>query len=137
MRAFVDTNLWVYRFDRREPDRRAFVRDWLRRLAQEHEIVISTQVLVEFRAAATRKLLPALTGIQLRESLTALAQFDVFPADTSLVLDANEMAVAHQISWFDALIIEAAIRAGCETLYSEDLQDRRRFGSLTVVNPLD
>jgi predicted nucleic acid-binding protein len=40
-----------------------------------------------------------------------------------------------QLSWYDALIVAAALEAGCETLYSEDLQDGRQFGDVTVHNP--
>lgn len=55
--------------------------------------------------------------------------------DTALVLDAHELARTEQLSWFDALIVEAAIRSGCERLYSEDLNHGRKFGRLTVQNP--
>ena len=56
MRLFVDTNLWVYRLDQREAQKGQFIKSWLRQLAQEHEIVISTQVLIELRAVMARKL---------------------------------------------------------------------------------
>lgn len=135
MRVFVDTNLWVYRLDRREPGKAAFVRDWLRSLASEHELVISTQVLVEFRSVVTRKLRPALSWQDTRAALAALACFEVVPANANLVLDAHELAQAQQLSWFDALIVEAAIRSGCERLYSEDLTHHRRFDRLVVENP--
>ena len=61
MRVFIDTNLWVYRLDQREPQKRQFIKTWLRQLAQEHEIVISTQVLIELRAVMARKLQPPLS----------------------------------------------------------------------------
>ncbi len=136
MRVFIDTNLWVYRLDRREPDKSAFIRDWLRALALEHEIVISTQVLIELRSVLTRKLKPALSWHNTRDALDALSQFEVVPASTNLVLGAHELARVEQLSWFDALIVEAAIRAGCERLFSEDLDHGRRYGEMTVRNPL-
>ncbi len=135
MRVFVDTNLWAYRFDRREPEKSAFVRDWLRELALEHDIVISTQVLIELRAVLTSKLKPALSWQDTRAALEALASFEVVPANASLVLDAHELARVEQLSWFDALIVEAAIRSGCERLYSEDLGHGQAFGALRVSNP--
>ena len=135
MRVFVDTNLWVYRLDRRAPEKSAFIRDWLRALAREHEIVISTQVLVELRSALTRKLKPALSWLDTQAALDALAEFEVVPANANLVLDAHELARIHRLSWFDALIIEAAIRSNCTRLYSEDLQHGQRFGVLEVNNP--
>ncbi len=67
--------------------------------------------------------------------MNALACFEVMGADVSLLLDAHELARSEQLSWFDALIVEAAIRGGCEKLFSEDLSHGRNFGKLTVQNP--
>ncbi|MFP4335356.1 MAG: PIN domain-containing protein [Wenzhouxiangella sp.] len=136
MRVFIDTNLWAYRLDRREPDKSEFVGNWLRELALEHEIVISTQVLIELRSVLTRKLKPALSWHDTRAALEALAEFEVVPANTSLVLDAHELSRARKLSWFDALIVEAAIRSGCRRLYSEDLGHEQLIGELKVENPL-
>ena len=69
-------------------------------------------------------------------ALAALSAFEVVATDTNLVLDAHELPVAERLSWFDALIVEAAIRSRCDVLYSEDLAHGRRFGALTVCNPL-
>ncbi len=136
MRVFIDTNLWVYRLDRREPEKSAFIGNWLRELAVEHDIVISTQVLIELRSVLTRKLKPALSWQDTRDALEALAGFEVVPANANLVLDAHELARVERLSWFDALIVEAAIRAGCNRLYSEDLDHGRQFGDMAVSNPL-
>ena len=135
MRVFVDTNLWAYRLDRREPEKSTFVRDWLRELAREHEIVISTQVLIELRSVLTRKLKPSLSWHETCAALEALAEFEVVPANASLVLDAHELARIRKLSWFDALIVEAAIRSGCERLYTEDLDHGQVFEQLKVNNP--
>jgi len=137
MRVFVDTNLWAYRLDRREVFKGRFIKSWLRQLAQEHEIVISTQVLIEKRSVMARKLKPALSSADCRQVLESMAQFDVVPTDAALVLDAHELAEANQISWFDALILEAAIRSRCAVLYSEDFNGGQQIGGLAVVNPLE
>lgn len=137
MRAFVDTNLWVYRFDRRNPEKSRFVADWLRRLAHEHEIVISTQVLIELRSVLTRKLVPAFTPEDTHLALEALQGFEVVPTHAALVLDAHELAITEQMAWFDALLAEAALRSHCRVLYSEDFGHGRRLGGrLLVQNPL-
>ena len=135
MRVFVDTNLWAYQLDRREPEKSAFVRDWLRELALEHEIVISTQVLIELRSVLTRKLKPALSWQDTRVALEALAEFEVVPANASFVLDAHELSHARKLSWSDALVVEAAIRSGCERLYSEEFSHGQAFDALKVENP--
>lgn len=135
MRVFVDTNLWAYRLDRRDPDKSAFIRDWLRSLAEVDEIVISTQVMIELRSVLTRKLQPALSPGDTRRALEALAGFDVVATHPDMVLDAHELAEREQLSWFDALIAEAAARSRCEVLYSEDFGHGRSIAGLRVRNP--
>jgi predicted nucleic acid-binding protein len=135
MRVFIDTNLWVYRLDKREPDKSIRISEWLREVAGEHHIVLSTQVLIELRSVLTRKLKPPLSHDDTRLALHALACFEVMTTDSALVQDAHELADAEQLSWFDALIVEAAIRSGCDILFSEDLSHGRKFGKLTVCNP--
>ena len=135
MRVFIDTNLWVYRLDQREPAKSRQITAWLRQIASEHHIVLSTQVLIEFRAVLTRKFRPPMSLDDTRLALTALASFEVMSTDTHVVLDAHELAHIEQLSWFDALIVEAAIRSRCTLLFSEDLGHGRKFGNLTVRNP--
>lgn len=135
MRVFIDTNLWVYRLDRREADKSLWVSKWLRAIAGEHEIVVSTQVIIELCAVLTRKFKPPMPARDTRAALYALAQFEVVATDTNLVLDAYELACAEQLGWFDALIVEAALRTRCQILFSEDFGHDRRFGDMSVCNP--
>ena len=135
MRVFIDTNLWVYRLDKREVDKSDYAARWLRETAREHEIVVSTQVMIELRAVLTRKFTPAWPASEVRIALQALAAFEVVTTDANLVLDANELAEAEQLSWFDSLIAEAAIRSRCSLLFSEDFGHGRNLGSLIVRNP--
>jgi predicted nucleic acid-binding protein len=135
VRVFIDTNFWAYRFDHREPGKRDRVKDWLHTIAEKHEIVISTQVMIELRAVLTRRLTPPLSFTDTQATLQALTGFEVVPAETSLILDAHVLAETHQLSWFDALIAEAAIRSGCRVLCSEDFGHGRHLGSVIVHNP--
>lgn len=137
MRVFVDTNIWVYQLDQREPDKRRFVAAWLRELVQTHDIVVSTQVMIELRSVLGRKLKPAFSATDTRLALNALAAFEVVATNANMVMDAHELAVAGQLSWFDALIAEAALRSGCTVLYSEDFSHGQTLGGdLLVQNPL-
>lgn len=136
MRVFIDTNLWAYRLDQREPTKSGRIRAWLADLISEHEVVISTQVLIELRSVASRKLQPPLDDQQISALLQALAGFEVVGSDTNLILDAHQLAIREQLSWFDALIAEAAIRSRCAILFSEDFGHGRRIAGVEVVNPL-
>jgi len=136
MRVFVDTNLWVYRLDRRQAEKTRMISRWLRALAGEHDIVISTQVMIELRSVLTRKLAPAFSSADVRVALEALASFEVVVTNSSLVLDAHELANAERLPWFDSLIAEAALRSHCEILYSEDFNHGQKLnGRLLVQNP--
>ncbi|MFV0680793.1 PIN domain-containing protein [Ottowia sp.] len=137
MRVFVDTNLWVYWLDQRDHDKSRCVAHWLRELANAHDIVISTQVLIEFRAVLMHKFKPAFSAQDVRLALSSLAAFEVVPTHVNMVLDAHELAQAEQLSWFDALIAEAALRSRCAVLYSEDFSHGQRLGGqLLLQNPL-
>ena len=136
MRVFVDTNLWACRLDRREPEKRERLGRWLAELVEQHEVVIGTQVLIELRSVATRKLKPALDEGQISAMLEALSGLEVVVTDAPMVLDAHQLAQHHQLAWFDALIAEAAIRSGCQVLFSEDFRHGRRIGDLELINPL-
>lgn len=135
MRAFVDTNLWVYCFDQREPDKSRWIKEWLRKLAADSEIVVSTQVLIELRSVLTRKLKPPVSAEAAHGVLLSVARFEVVSTDSPLVLDAHVLAQREQLGWFDALIVEAAIRSGCDVLYSEDLAHHRKCSGLIIRNP--
>jgi predicted nucleic acid-binding protein len=61
---------------------------------------------------------------------------DVMPLTAETHAQALALARDHGLSFYDALIVASALEAGCDTLYSEDLQDGRRFPGLTIVDPL-
>ena len=136
MRVFIDTNLWVYRLARREPDKAERIRLWLAAITNDHQVVISTQVLIELRSVASRKLQPPLSDAQINGLLEALSGFEVVSTDSALVLDAHQLACSEQLSWFDALIAEAAIRNRCEVLFSEDFTHGRVIAGMKIRNPL-
>lgn len=136
MRVFIDTNLWVYRLDRREPEKAERIRPWLAEITAEHQVVVSTQVLIELRSVASRKLQPPLSQAQISGLLDALSRFEVVPTDSALVLDAHQLACREQLSWFDALIAEAAIRNRCDVLFSEDFSHGRVIAGMEIRNPL-
>ena len=133
MPAFLDTNILIYCVDESESSKRPKALALLRQLLIEAEpVCISTQVAVEFMRWVSRERLPAVNSQNLLDTLTPFA---CQPTTISLVRSAWVLAQDHTISWFDALIVQAALDARCTTLYSEDLQHGRRFGTLEIVNP--
>lgn len=133
MAAFFDTNVLVYCTDKTTPGKQLRARSLVAELAAAGEAVVSTQILIELFHTLTRKQkMPPLTA----QALTAgYAAWPVVDSDATLVNAAIESSIHHQLSIWDAMVVEAALRAKSETLYSEDLTHGQRFGSLTVVNP--
>jgi predicted nucleic acid-binding protein len=135
-RAFFDTNLFVYLFDRDDPSRQQRAAELVAAHEQQDSIVISTQVLQEFFAVVTRKPAVRLSFARARREVERLATLDPVVVDPRLVLAAIDRSEAARLSIWDSLIVEAALRADCAVLYSEDLQhDRTIDNRLRVVNP--
>jgi predicted nucleic acid-binding protein len=130
---FVDTNVLVYADDARDAAKQAKARELLRGVIRERSGKLSLQVLQEFFAAATQKL--GLTAVAARRRVEVFSHMDVVRLDVDDVLAAIDLHRLHELSIWDALVVRAALLSGCRILYTEDLQDGRRFESLQVVNP--
>ncbi len=135
MICFFDTNILVYLFDASDPTRQKMAHTCFKEALDQDTIVLSTQVLQEFYAVTTRKLRPAIAPLQAAEHVSHLCAFEVMDSTAHSVQTAIALAQQHQLSWWDALVLEAALRAGADVLYTEDFNHGQRFGSLTVVNP--
>ncbi len=135
MICFFDTNVLVYAVDAGDPARRERALNRLARAASEGTVVLSTQVLQEFYAITTRRLQPPLPAPEAAAQVQRLCAFQVMGSTAQSVQAAIALAQEHQLQWWDALILEAALRAGADVLISEDGQAGRRFGRLVVENP--
>ena len=139
MAALVDTNVLVYRFDPRFPDKQRVATEVLREGIRGGELVLAHQALVEFVAAVTR---PIAGGPPLLDHVDAtheveemLTQFDVLYPTEEVVRLALRGAATYQLSWFDAHMWAHAEVHGLEELLSEDLQHDRTYGAVRVVDP--
>jgi predicted nucleic acid-binding protein len=133
-RIFVDTNIFVYAFDGNEPTKQR--RSWeILKQAREEQIVVSTQVLQEFYTVVTRKLEKPLDEEQAESAVRRMVMLPVVQVDAPMVLSAIGASRTLRISFWDALIVRAAIEGDCEKLLTEDLQHDQRIDSLRVENP--
>ncbi|MBM4365230.1 MAG: PIN domain-containing protein [Deltaproteobacteria bacterium] len=133
-KVFLDTNVLVYAMDDDEPAKQARARALISAASAESHVV-SPQVLQEFYNAVTRKLARPVPVDAAAQAVRVLARLTVVPADAALVLAAIDLHRRHQVSLWDALVMQAALTAGCERLLTEDLQDGFRLAGLTVENP--
>jgi predicted nucleic acid-binding protein len=132
-RFFVDTNVLLYGSDSLDPTKQRRAQSWLNALWENGAGVLSWQVLHEFYVNATRKLRS--TARQARSTVDVFTEWQ--PVDTTHVLiqRAWHWMDEAQMPYWDALILAAAERRDCRWLLSEDFQDGRKLGPVTVVNP--
>lgn len=138
MAALVDTNILVYRFDSRFPEKRRIATEILRRGIAEDSVRVPHQAIVEFIAAVTRPIRGHSILKQteaLREAEEFLTQFTVLYPNEAIVRDAIRGCAAYQLSWFDAHLWSYAEHYGLPEILSEDLQHDRLYGTVRVVNP--
>jgi predicted nucleic acid-binding protein len=135
VKTFVDTNILVYAHDTDAGDRHATARTLVAELWDRRSGFLSTQVLQEFYAVVTRKFKPPMPRARARAIVAAYGEWCAVATEPQLIVAASRLEEEHTLSFWDALIVQAAIQAGAERLVSEDLQNGRRFGALTIVNP--
>ena len=134
-RTFVDTNVLLYAHDASETEKQPIARALLEELWADRSGVLSTQVLQEFYVVATRKFKPPMRRSEARELVALYGTWSVVQFDVGLILDAAALEERAQLSFWDALIVEAARRAGAMRLVSEDLQGGRLIAGVAIENP--
>ena len=136
--ALVDTNILVYRFDSRFPEKQRTAIEILRRGILEDSVRVPHQAIVEFVAAATRPIRGHAILSQaeaLREAEEFLRQFRVLYPNEAILRNALRGCAAYQLNWFDAHLWSYAEHYGLEEILTEDLQHDRLYGTVRVVNP--
>ena len=139
MAALVDTNVLVYSFDTRFPEKQERAIEVLREGLARDVIRIPHQAVVEFMSVVTRSS-PRRRAIlsaddARREADEMLSQFTVLYPNEALVRTAIRGMATYQLSWFDALIWAYADHFGLDEIWSEDFQHGRRYGTVRVTNP--
>ena len=129
---FIDTNVLVYAHDTTSSRKQAIAIELIDRLSAARTGRLSTQVLLEFFATARKAgLTPAIAA----DIVDDFSRWSVYTPTGADVSAATRLSIKQVVSIWDALILTSAMRSGCDVLWSEDLQDGRRFGSLRVQNP--
>jgi|SRR5271165_4807900 len=136
VKFFLDTNIIVYAFGHSSPEKARIAQRLITDGAADKQAIISYQVVQEFINVALRGFRLALVRSDLESFvLTALFPMMAISSSPSLLIEALRVQGGNQFSWYDSLIVAAALQGGCKILYSEDLQHGRRFGDLVIQNP--
>ena len=134
-RTSVDTHVLVYAHDTPDPLKQRIAAGIVARLWDDRSGVLSTQVLQEFYAETTRRWDPKLPRPLARQLVAAYGQWHLVQVDAPLILAATDLEERLTLSFWDALILEAAQRAGASLLLSEDFQHGRTIGGTRIENP--
>ena len=133
---FLDTNILVYTFDRSVPDKKLVANTLVENALTHKEGVISFQVIQEFINVSTKKFDKPLSQQDAQIYLNAvLSPLCKFHSDTNFYSQALQTKQRWRYSWYDSLIITAALNLNCVLLYSEDFQHNQQLDGMTIVNP--
>jgi len=134
-KTFLDTNIIVYAHDRSSGDKHAVAREIMDYLWEHRKGVISVQVLQEFYVCVTTKILNPLSLKNAKLVLEYLSTWDVVANDKYLTLKAIDIQERYRFSFWDSLIIQAAIQGQTRLLFSEDLPDGQAVMDMKILNP--
>lgn len=133
---FIDTNIFIYLFDETDERKRTIAEQLIQNALETHRACISYQVIQETLNIVTRKLTFPMNaedaGRFLSQILVPLWRTIPSP---NLYQRGLELQSRHRFSFYDALIVAAALESECTRLYTEDLQHGQRIGELLIENP--
>jgi predicted nucleic acid-binding protein len=133
---FVDTNILIYAHDTSAGLKHARARQLIEKLWDTGEGVLSTQVLQELCVNLRRKVARPPSIEDLRRLVQDYLSWEVVVNSPQSIIQALEIEARYRISYWDALVLQAAESSGATTLYSEDLADGQHYGIVQIVNPL-
>jgi len=135
-RFFLDTNIFVYSFDSGAPAKARRAAELIRRAVATGKGIVSYQVAQEFFNVALRRFAKPMTMPEAEQYLvTVFRPLMGVHSSQALYADTLRLVDRYSLSWYDALIVAAAIEGKCTLLLSEDFQHGQRFGGLQIQNP--
>ena len=135
-RYFIDTNILVYSFDNENSHKRNIALKLISEALTQSKGIISYQVVQEFMNVALKKFKVPFNTNDCQKYLTVVLEplCEVY-ASIDLYHKALEISERWQFSFYDSLIISAALKSECSIIYTEDLQHGQKFFELEIVNP--
>jgi predicted nucleic acid-binding protein len=133
---FLDTNILAYCFDRTAVEKRTQALKLVRHALSDGKGIISSQVVQEFLNIALRRFAQPFSPTEAKEylDLVLMPLCAVYPS-TRLYEHAIEIMERWRFSFYDSLIVAAAIEGGCKRLITEDLQDGQTIETVVIENP--
>ena len=137
MSVFIDTNILIYSFDRLDEVKHQVAVDLLTELVEKNEIIVSTQVINEFIVVMTSKVTYPLSLETVELHINKFNQvFNIRPIQMTDCTKALSILKRYGFNYWDSLIVATALKSGCSTLYTEDMQDGQIIEKkLKITNP--
>lgn len=134
-KMFIDTNILIYAFDVSAGKKHQVASHILNDLWNSGLGVLSTQVLQEFYINVVQKIQKPIDQKMAQEIIRDLLKWHVVVNNGDSILDAIDISEKYGYSFWDSLIIEAALTGGVSVLLSEDLQHGQIISGVTISNP--
>jgi predicted nucleic acid-binding protein len=134
-KIFVDTNILIYAYDISAGVKHVTAVRILSELWESGRGVLSTQVLQEFFVSVTRKIPNPINEQHAINIVRDFLRWEIVVNDGDSILEAASLVSRYRFSFWDCLIIQAALKSGCNILLSEDLSDSQVIESLQIRNP--
>ncbi len=135
-KMFVDTNIMVYAHDLDAGYKREMAKALMEKLWSQNTGVISIQVLQEFYVTVTQKIARPLSKAKTRGILKNYSHWQVELNGMDTLLSASDIQERYVLSFWDALIVAAAVNAGAEKILTEDLSDGQILEGVLIENPV-
>ena len=132
-RSFIDTNVLVYAEASDEPLKQRAALALLKGLYEEGLGVLSTQVLQEYCNVALNKL--KLPAQHVRSQLDLYEQFEVVQVTPSIIHAGLDIHQTRSVSFFDAIVLASAHAAGCDVIWTEDMNAGEVINGVSIANP--
>jgi len=136
-RQFVDTNVFVYAYDRGNGRKQRLARELIAGLWESRRGCVSIQVLQELYVTMSKKASTPLPPEAASRIIAALSEWTHHVPGAGDVLEAINIQQRYGVSFWDAMIINSAVRTGCSVLWTEDLNSGQVYGNVMVCNPFD
>ena len=134
--VFIDTNIFVYSFDIDDKVKRKIAIEIIKKSLLNTNSFISIQVIQEFFNVSLKKFSKTMNHSEAKIYLeNVFMQINIIYPGYDLISEALDIQTTTKYSWYDSLIIAAALQANCNLLLSEDMQDGQQIRNLTIKNP--
>ena len=132
-KIFIDTNVLVYTQNDKQREKQLICRKTLSFLIEKNLLVISTQVMQEYYNVATQKM--RLEKLYVKRTIEMFDVYETITIKPSIIFQAIDIHILHQLSFWDSLIISAAKSADCTMILTEDMNDGQVIEGVKIQNP--